>query len=163
MTDSGSTLPWNRGGSSQIWKVSPEGGTARQITTGGGYAPQESTDGRYVYYAKGRTVFGLWRVPADGGEEEAVLPRLKPGYWGYWTLWKNSIYFVDKESPRTPAALYASDLRSGKLTRLFDILSNRWYWESQDSRCRPMAQPLCLRSGIKAAATYAGGSRRKIM
>jgi Tol biopolymer transport system component len=111
----------NRGGSSQIWKVPAEGGTARQITTGGGFAPVESTDGQYVYYAKGRTVSGLWRVPVEGGAEEPALPRLKPGYWGYWTLCKQSVYFVDKESPRSAAALFAYDLGTRKLTRLFEI------------------------------------------
>jgi dipeptidyl aminopeptidase/acylaminoacyl peptidase len=111
----------NREGSSQIWKVPSEGGPARQVTTGGGFAPIESMDGRYVYYAKGRTVSGLWRVPVDGGPEEAVLPRLKPGNWGYWTLCHESIMFVDKESLRSAAALYAFDLRSRKLTRLLEI------------------------------------------
>jgi dipeptidyl aminopeptidase/acylaminoacyl peptidase len=111
----------NRGGSSQVWKVAAAGGTADQITSGGGFAPAESNDGRYVYYAKGRTVSGLWRVPVEGGAEEPVLPRLKPGHWGYWSLCGNSVYFVDRESPRTPASLFAFEFDSQRLTRLFEI------------------------------------------
>jgi Tol biopolymer transport system component len=111
----------NRGGSLQIWTVSASGGPARQITTGGGFAPVQSADSRYIYYAKGRTAAGLWRVPVEGGTEEPVLPRLKPGYWGHWALCRDSLYFVDKEAPRMPSALYVYELGSGKLTKLFEI------------------------------------------
>jgi hypothetical protein len=111
----------NRGESLQIWKAPVNGGAARQVTTGGGFAAKESADAQYVYYAKGRTVSGLWRVPVNGGAEESVLPNLKPGYWGYWNLCNQSIFFVDKESPRSRAALFEFDLRSRKITRLFEI------------------------------------------
>jgi Tol biopolymer transport system component/serine/threonine protein kinase len=111
----------NRGGSSEIWKIPAEGGPARQITRGGGFAPFASADGEWVYYAKGRTVAGLWRVPAEGGVEELVLNRLKPGYWGYWALCGDTVFFVDKESPRSPAALFQYELGAKKLTRLHDI------------------------------------------
>ncbi|HYP07106.1 MAG TPA: protein kinase [Bryobacteraceae bacterium] len=111
----------NRGGSSQIWKVPASGGAAVRVTTEGGFAPMESDDGKFVYYAKGRTVAGLWRVPTAGGAEEAVLPRLKPGYWGYWALCRQSLYFIDKESPRSPASLFAFEPGSGKLSRLFEL------------------------------------------
>ena len=76
-----------------------------QITKQGGLRSDESTDGKYVYYAKGRTVSGLWRVPTDGGNEEPVLSRLKPGYWGYWTTVGEAVYFVDKECPANPCRL----------------------------------------------------------
>jgi Tol biopolymer transport system component len=112
----------NRSGTWQIWKIAPTGGTAVQVTHQGGFAPFESPDGRHVYYAKGRTVSGLWRVPVEGGPEEQVLSRLKPGYWGYWGLCNDSLYFVDKEAPRSPAALFRYELSSRKLTRLHDIV-----------------------------------------
>jgi hypothetical protein len=41
----------------------------------GGFAAFASPNGKYVYYAKNRSVPGLWRVPVDGGTEEPVLPR----------------------------------------------------------------------------------------
>ena len=40
---------------------------------GGGFAALESRDGKYLYYAKGRSVEGLWRVRVDGTEEQLVL------------------------------------------------------------------------------------------
>ena len=111
----------NRGGSSQVWKMPSAGGTAVQITSGGGFGPAESTDGQHVYYAKGRTVAGLWRVPANGGAEEPILPQLRAGYWGYWSLCNGSVFFVDKPSPRSAAALFGFDLSTRKLTRFFEI------------------------------------------
>jgi hypothetical protein len=71
-----------------------------------------------VYYAKGRTVAGLWRIPAAGGTEETVLASLKPGHWGYRAICGGMLYFIDKESPKSPNALFRMDLHSRKLTRL---------------------------------------------
>src|SRR5262249_16443420 len=42
----------DRTGSWQIWKQSIAGAAARQITTSGGFAPQESSDGQWLYYTK---------------------------------------------------------------------------------------------------------------
>ena len=111
----------NRDGTFQVWKAPSNGGAAVQVTKQGGFSPFESPDGQYVYYAKGRTVPGLWRVPVNGGVEEVVLSHLKPGYWGYWQICDGSVYFADKESPRNPAALFQYVLSTGKLTRLHDL------------------------------------------
>jgi Tol biopolymer transport system component len=112
----------NRTGSLQVWKTPSSGGTAQQVTHEGGFAAKESDDGKYLYYAKGRTVSGLWRIAVTGGPEEQVFSRLKPGYWGYWAICSGALYVVDKESPRSPNALYQYDLATHKLTRLHDIL-----------------------------------------
>ncbi|HYI94108.1 MAG TPA: protein kinase [Bryobacteraceae bacterium] len=111
----------NRTGASQVWKAPAHGGPAQQVTTGGGFAAVESPDGRYVYYAKGRTVTGLWRIPTAGGTEEPVLTRLKAGHWGYWAICGNSLYFLDNESPKSPYALYRHDLNTLKTARLSAI------------------------------------------
>ncbi|MEJ7606802.1 MAG: hypothetical protein WKF37_11175 [Bryobacteraceae bacterium] len=76
----------NRDGAWQVWKTSPSGGVATRVTQAGGFAAFESPDGRYLYYAKGRSVAGLWRVPVAGGREESMMEQLKPGYWGYWGI-----------------------------------------------------------------------------
>jgi hypothetical protein len=62
------------------------GGPAAQVTHHGGFAAFESPDGRFLYYAKGLTVPGLWRIPTDGGEETEVINALEAGYWGYWAV-----------------------------------------------------------------------------
>ena len=86
----------NRSGTWQIWKMPPDGGAAAQVTGGGGYAPQASPDGQFVYYAKMQTG-GLWRVPVDGGAEEQVLDTLSWGDWGHWALTDGGVYFVRRE------------------------------------------------------------------
>ena len=68
-----------------------------QITKQGGVTPFESPDGKFVYYAKGRRLAGLWKVPADGGEEAQVFDHPKPRYWGYWAVVDDGIYFTDPD------------------------------------------------------------------
>jgi Tol biopolymer transport system component len=96
----------NRNGSWQVWKAPSDGGEAVQVTRNGGFAAMESPDGKYVYYAKGRSVPGLWRVRTDGTGEERVTDRLRPGNWGYWALSSRGIYFAEREGPDTGYALY---------------------------------------------------------
>jgi Tol biopolymer transport system component/predicted Ser/Thr protein kinase len=84
----------NRGGDYQIWKVSLEGGDPVQVTHGGGYHPVESPDGRFLYFARGASQAGLWRMPAAGGEETAVLTELRQAGQGQWDVTDNGIYFV---------------------------------------------------------------------
>ena len=56
----------DRTGAWQVWKQPVEDGAERQITATGGFAPQESADGRWIYYAKFQAS-GLFRMPAAGG------------------------------------------------------------------------------------------------
>jgi Tol biopolymer transport system component/serine/threonine protein kinase len=115
----------NRTGSWQVWKAPAQGGDAVQVTQKGGFAAFESPDARYIYYAKGRNVPGLWRVPVAGGDERAVMDILKSGYWGYWAVSSRGIYFIDK-----PVA--SSHIRPGEVPRptdasvnFFDFAGNR--------------------------------------
>ena len=52
----------NRGGNWQVWRVLSTGGVPEQVTHSGGFAARESPDGQWVYYARGRSIPGLWRV-----------------------------------------------------------------------------------------------------
>src|SRR5262249_59416746 len=70
-----------RSGSFQIWKMPASGGPAIQITKQGGFDNVESPDGRFLYYAKGRGVPGIWRVPIQGGAEVPVPDLHRGGYW----------------------------------------------------------------------------------
>jgi Tol biopolymer transport system component/DNA-binding winged helix-turn-helix (wHTH) protein len=85
----------DRSGSWEIWKMPSSGGRAAQVTRHGGFAPFESSDGRFVYYAKGTTTPGIWRIPTSGGEEDEVIGSLEAGYWGYWALVDDGIYYLD--------------------------------------------------------------------
>jgi Tol biopolymer transport system component/DNA-binding winged helix-turn-helix (wHTH) protein len=85
----------DRTGDYQTWKMPAEGGQASQVTKKGGMAAFESPDGKTLYYAKGQTVPGLWKLPVQGGEETPVLEQLGAGYWGYWAVVQDGIYFYD--------------------------------------------------------------------
>jgi dipeptidyl aminopeptidase/acylaminoacyl peptidase len=76
----------DRSGGWEVWKMSSTGDAAVQVTRRGGFAAFESPDGKYLYYAKGSGVSGLWRIPVNGGEELEVIHWLETGYWGYWAV-----------------------------------------------------------------------------
>jgi Tol biopolymer transport system component len=88
----------NRGGNFQLWKMPSRGGEAVQITKKGGYAPLESSDGQFLYYARRSPNDGIWQVPVAGGEETQVIPHIDT--WGNFAVVDRGIYFVppDKAS-----------------------------------------------------------------
>jgi Tol biopolymer transport system component len=96
----------NRTGTNQLWKIPPAGGTAVQVTKLGGVHAQESPDGRYVYYSKSLNEPGLWRVPVTGGAEEEVLGSLRTGYWGYWWVVQDGVYYADREESQPNHSRY---------------------------------------------------------
>jgi Tol biopolymer transport system component len=85
----------DRTGAWQTWKMPAEGGQAVQVTKKGGMAAFESPDGKTLYYAKGQNAPGLWKLPVQGGEETHVLDQLGAGYWGYWAVVQDGIYFYN--------------------------------------------------------------------
>jgi len=53
------------------------GAAPEPVTRHGGYAAIDSTEGRFVYYAKSRNQDdGLWRLSLETGEDVRVLPRV---------------------------------------------------------------------------------------
>lgn len=84
----------NRSGERQIWKVPAAGGPAVQVTKHGGFEAVESSDGRVLYYAKGRDLAGIWEVPVEGGEERPIPELQSAGYYRYWAVVDSGIYFV---------------------------------------------------------------------
>lgn len=85
----------NRGGDWQVWKMTPQGDVVTQITHQGGFAALPSRDGKYLFYAKGRDVPGLWRVPVDGGEEVKMFDGPPVGGWGYFAVTPDGIYYPE--------------------------------------------------------------------
>ena len=111
----------NRTGAWEVWRVASAGGTEEQVTRLGGFAAFPSVDGNYLYYAKGRSEPGLWRKRLPNGPEEAVLEQLKPGYWGYWAVSEDGIYFADE--PGTPATrgIYFCDFATRSIRQVLKI------------------------------------------
>jgi Tol biopolymer transport system component/DNA-binding winged helix-turn-helix (wHTH) protein len=108
----------NRTGSYEVWKMPSTGGPAVQVTHHGGFAAFESPDGRFLYYAKGLGVPGLWRIPTNGGEEIEVISSLEAGYWGYWAVVENGIYYLDTTAK---PGINFFDLATHRITRVFDL------------------------------------------
>jgi dipeptidyl aminopeptidase/acylaminoacyl peptidase len=109
----------NRTGRHEVWKVPAEGGTALRVTRDGGFAPVESPDGKFIYYVKGPRIRGIWRVPVAGGKESFVVNGPSAGFWGYWTLFPDRIYFATQETEDVPPL--PSLAPSGALVQFFDF------------------------------------------
>jgi dipeptidyl aminopeptidase/acylaminoacyl peptidase len=110
----------NRTGSWQIWTAPVEGGPKLQVTHNGGFAAIESEDG-YLYYARSRSEPGLYRMPVEGGYEEPVLPQIKGGYWGYWALSREGIYFADRRDDGARPEISFLSFASERVHRLLAL------------------------------------------
>ena len=98
----------SRSGTRQIWKVPTDGGQAVQVTQQGGFEAFESPDGTQLYYTKGRGPGGIWQAPVAGGEERQVPELLDAGYWRYWAVLDDGIYFVSPAAAARPALKFYS-------------------------------------------------------
>jgi Tol biopolymer transport system component/DNA-binding winged helix-turn-helix (wHTH) protein len=95
----------NRAGRWQLFKMPTSGGEPQPITSKDGIVPQESPDGKYVYYARGDED-GLWRVPVAGGAEVQVLSQPSAGFWGYWQITRRGIFYLDRAGPTPEIRIY---------------------------------------------------------
>jgi Tol biopolymer transport system component len=87
----------DRSGQFQIWKAPKDGGEPVQVTRSGGYVAFESPDGKFIYYNKFSEP-GLYRMPAQGGEETRILQTLSPagvgGAWSNFEVTSKGVYFL---------------------------------------------------------------------
>jgi Tol biopolymer transport system component len=88
---------------SQIWRMPAEGGKATQITHDGGFFPQESLDGKFLYYLDRprNSAFdpgNIMRIRVAGGAPATVLEG-KPGE--LWSLTQKGIFFVTRDRADT--------------------------------------------------------------
>lgn len=80
-------------GRNEVWKVPWQGGRSVQVTYNGGGGPVESTDGKYLYYAKAASS-DVWRMSVAGGPEERVVALPTCCSWdvgpsGVWFIRRN--------------------------------------------------------------------------
>ena len=87
------------------------------MTQQGGFEGFESPDGRFFYYAKGRGIPGIWRIPVEGGAETPVLDHHQAGLWRSWAVVEEGIYFVTAEKPTRPLIEFFS-FATGKVTQI---------------------------------------------
>jgi Tol biopolymer transport system component/DNA-binding winged helix-turn-helix (wHTH) protein len=108
----------DRSGRWEVWKAPSSGGIAIQITHRGGFAAFESADGKLLYYAKGLNAPGLWKTSPSGGEESEVVGMPGIGFWGYWALVKDGIYYLDNTSEPSISFLNLSTRRTSRVFKL---------------------------------------------
>lgn len=107
----------NRSGSYEIWKIPAAGGESVQLTKRGGFEVFESPDAKFIYYTKGRGPGGFYKLPVAGGEETEIPQLANAGYWRYWAVGNQGIYFVAEVSSRHWAIKLFSFV-SGKAKRI---------------------------------------------
>jgi Tol biopolymer transport system component len=96
----------NRSGRPELWKISVNGGTASRLTRGGGLQPREAPDGRTLFYLNPPPYYGvsrLMQVPVEGGEEVAVLDRVR---FGLWAVTDSGIIFATIEREQDALDFY---------------------------------------------------------
>jgi Tol biopolymer transport system component len=106
-----------RSGTGQIWRLPADGGPANQVTFQGGFRPEASVDGKYIYYVAdqpgARRPNALKRVPVDGGEESIVYPDVSPFHFSVTT---KGIYLVTLDQGTEHLDRYNPD--TGRTERL---------------------------------------------
>jgi hypothetical protein len=92
---------------SNIWRIPAEGGRAEQITNQGGFEPQESSDGQFLYYLDRPPLAGsarLMRIPTrEGGNAKMLIDDVTPFLWCVTDV---GIYFLRDDGPGRSIHLY---------------------------------------------------------
>lgn len=108
----------NRSGSHEIWKMPAGGGNPIQITRNGAYEPYESFDGRDIYFWKYQGG-GVWRVGAQGGQEEPFPQLADYFHTRYFDVTRNGIYFIAHRNEPHPIQFF--DFATSKISFVADI------------------------------------------
>jgi dipeptidyl aminopeptidase/acylaminoacyl peptidase len=112
----------NRTGAYQVWKIATDSEETKsgpvQVTHNGGFRALEAPDGS-LFYAKGPEAPGIWEL-TPGAPELQVLKDYPAGYWGYWCVQDDGIYFV---RPSTPdgAVLQFLNLRTRHVRKVMEF------------------------------------------
>jgi serine/threonine protein kinase len=113
----GSLYFWRTEG---IWKEPASGGQPVSITRDGGQRPQESRDGRWLYYHK--SLSGIWRtrlpVPDSGADEEEKVIHLPSEYVPVWALGTTEIFFFQARRASEPAGIFGYNIATRKIRRI---------------------------------------------
>jgi len=124
----GQWIYFSRGGlaggpaTNQIWKVPATGGKAVQITPNGEVRemPQESPDGKFLYYKK-YTAYScsVWRMPVGGGEEARVITSVHPP--GGHRVREQGIYFFRAPDGQGHSDICFYEFATGKTRKILTI------------------------------------------
>jgi Tol biopolymer transport system component/predicted Ser/Thr protein kinase len=112
----------------EIWKVPSAGGEAVQITRTRKGAdgqvvtpdvPQESPDGRFIYYCKGWPFpQSVWRIPVEGGEEVKVIDSKV--FAARFAVRQEGIYYFTPQDEKGRNTLFLYEFAGGKTRRILE-------------------------------------------
>jgi len=118
----------DRAAHSQIWKMPVEGGEQIQVTRNGGSNPQDSMDGKILFYLKSKEPPDvdseeLWSMELEGGAERRVLEGVLTANFD---VKQRGVYYAHAEvSPQHPEFLFY-DFATGKTKRIATIDGFVW-------------------------------------
>jgi len=124
-----------RSGSSEIWKMPAAGGDAVQITRNSADLPQESPDGKFLYYLKGDRYpeqCSVWRMPTSGGEETRVLDSTALD--SPYVVMEQGIYFVTPRDKRNRSDISYYDFSSHATRKIVTVQEAAGIAVSPDGR-----------------------------
>lgn len=106
-----------RTGEQQVWKILADGREPIQVTWDGGFAPLESTDGKFLYHTKGQVYnTSLWRTPVEGGQATKVLEGLS-NYLNL-AIVDEGIYFVPQQGMASGYSIQFLNLGTKQIRRI---------------------------------------------
>jgi eukaryotic-like serine/threonine-protein kinase len=109
-----------RSGREEIWKMPSSGGEAVQITRNSGDIPQESLDGKFLYYMKGwPDAVSVWRSQVDGSQETKLLDSVHSE--GQWAVAKEGIYFFRPPDKMGHSDICFYEFVSGQIRKVLTI------------------------------------------
>lgn len=109
----------DRTGRMEVWEIRLNGAELDQITEDGGFAPEPSPDGKYLYYTRSGTLFSaLWRRDLATGDEFLIERSI---FDRAFAPVSNGVYYIP-ESHNRPYSLYFYSSQSGsrRLITTFD-------------------------------------------
>jgi Tol biopolymer transport system component len=124
-----------RSGSSEIWKMPAGGGDAVQMTRNSADLPQESPDGKFLYYLKGDRYpeqCSVWRIPTSGGEETRVLDSTACD--SPYVVIEQGIYFVTPRDKRNRSDISYHDFSSHATRKIVTVQEAAGIAVSPDGR-----------------------------
>lgn len=105
----------------RIYKVPAEGGPAVLVTNKGGWAPRESTDGRFIY-STGESADGhtLLRTAVQDGATQQVLDSIADPGWSY-QLVEDGVYFIPNPDPKSGYSIQFLNTTTGIIERIASL------------------------------------------
>lgn len=109
----------DRSGEWRVWKTPVGGGSAVQVTHHSGGAALESVDGMYLYFTPTGKGGPLFRMPAGGGLEEEIAPKVSG--WASLSVTAKGAYFLSGSQ-----TLQLFEAATGRIITAARVGKNHW-------------------------------------